>query len=293
MRNVTVFFSSRKYSLKVPSLVIFVAENIKGAVTLLFVIALLLLSSALAVSVLLEYKIIRQAYLKSVMGEYSVKSNEIREHIGFLLRESSVYFHIAGIYHTPKSMEDFGVGGGAVTTGQSVSDRLLIEYNVNENILDNIVFNKSNILAKLKEINHELKIMPSIAPSEGHISSGFGNRVHPILGSIEFHRGVDISARTGTPIVSAAEGVVVRSEYSGEYGNVVEVEHGGGRYRTLYAHMYRRKVSVGDKVNRWEILGVVGATGRTTGPHLHYEVIRDGTLLNPRYFLFPYDVIIN
>ena len=120
-------------------------------------------------------------------------------------------------------------------------------------------------------------------PIDGaRISSRFNlHRKHPILGYTKAHLGVDLAAPTGTPIYSAGDGVVVAKTRNDSYGNYVDVRH-NNEYTTRYAHMSRfAKISVGQRVVQRQIIGYVGMTGRATGPHLHYEVIRHGVHINP------------
>lgn len=126
---------------------------------------------------------------------------------------------------------------------------------------------------------------PSIWPVAGFITSNFGGRASPFGGGGQFHKGIDIGSRVGTPIVAPADGAVIQSGMEGGYGNSVEIDHGGGIV-TKFAHMQRAAVRVGQSVKRGEIIGYVGMTGRTTGPHLHYEVRLNGAPVNPlRYIL--------
>ena len=117
-------------------------------------------------------------------------------------------------------------------------------------------------------------------PVAGRISSGFGYRMHPILGYRRMHTGVDISARMGTPIHAAGGGEVIYAGWRGGYGNCIIIDHGGGR-ATLYGHMSGYAVGVGAVVTRSTIIGYVGSTGMSTGPHLHYELRINGTPVNP------------
>lgn len=121
-------------------------------------------------------------------------------------------------------------------------------------------------------------------PGHTHITSPYGYRVHPITGKIKFHAGVDIGAPSGLPIHAAAAGRITISVYSPSYGNYVEIDHGNG-VRTRYAHMSKRLCSVGDTVAQGDVIGLVGATGHATGPHLHFEVRVNGKTYNPmQYF---------
>ena len=141
-------------------------------------------------------------------------------------------------------------------------------------------------LAKNKKLL--LASMPAIQPiSKLNLKnvSGFGSRMHPIYKTPDFHPGMDFSAPQGTPIYSTGEGVVQRADNLAQgYGNHVVVKHGFG-FETLYGHMSRIKVRVGQKVKRGEVLGYVGSTGLSTAPHVHYEVIKGGQKINPiNYF---------
>jgi len=123
----------------------------------------------------------------------------------------------------------------------------------------------------------------------GRITDRFGNRIDPFTEKPRLHTGIDIAAPTGTPVFSAAQGVVfsVVSSYSPnrDYGEYVVVDHGYGK-QTLYAHLSQIYVKTGQKVKRWEVIGAVGETGRATGPHLHYEVRENGTPVNPIKYFF-------
>lgn len=117
-------------------------------------------------------------------------------------------------------------------------------------------------------------------PVAGAVTSRFGNRFHPILGHERFHRGVDLRATAGTPIVAAADGRVVSAGWHGGYGNQVRLAHTGG-IETTYGHMSRIAAAIGATVRRGQVIGYVGSTGLSTGPHLHYEVYKNGTPVNP------------
>jgi murein DD-endopeptidase MepM/ murein hydrolase activator NlpD len=118
-------------------------------------------------------------------------------------------------------------------------------------------------------------------PSKMHVTSKFGLRRHPILGYSKHHKGVDFAASTGTPVRAAGDGIVVRASYWGHYGNYVMIKH-NSEFSTAYAHLSRMKVKVGQRVRQNQIIGNVGATGRTTGAHLHYEVLRHNVHVNPQ-----------
>lgn len=123
-----------------------------------------------------------------------------------------------------------------------------------------------------------------ICPVEGIDSSGFGFREHPIEKCVKFHYGTDFAANGGTPVAAFAEGRVSTVGSDEGYGNYIILEHEGGA-RTLYAHLSRCSVSQGEQVSRGQTIGLVGATGKVTGPHLHFELMLDELYLNPEYYL--------
>ncbi len=129
-----------------------------------------------------------------------------------------------------------------------------------------------------------LRHTPSIWPVPGFLASRFGWRKDPVYGGGEFHKGLDLAAPYRTKIKAPADGVVVFVGRKGGYGNAVELSHGNG-LNTRYGHMYRPLVKAGQKVKRGDVIGLVGSTGKATGPHLHYEVWRNGKAVNPLPYL--------
>lgn len=125
---------------------------------------------------------------------------------------------------------------------------------------------------------------PSLWPTSGGITSYFGYRRSPFGNSREFHSGIDIGAGHGTPVYATAGGVVRMAGYNGGYGNVIFIDHGFGM-STVYAHLNRMNVKVGQQVAKGQLIGQVGSTGRTTGPHLHYEVRVGGVAVDPTKYL--------
>lgn len=121
---------------------------------------------------------------------------------------------------------------------------------------------------------------PSIWPVAGWLSSAYGTRRDPFTGGRDFHPGLDISTRKGQPVQATADGTVTTASYTGNYGNLVVIDHGFG-ITTRYGHMSRFGVTPGQRVMRGDIVGFVGSTGRSTSPHLHYEVLVNGRLTNP------------
>lgn len=144
--------------------------------------------------------------------------------------------------------------------------------------------------ATLTDLQHDwvrdsrrLSNLPAALPLSGdfYMSSGFGMRLDPITGQPSLHEGVDFVAKMGAPILATGHGTVRRSEFASDLGQVIEIEHGEG-YVSRYAHLRRRLVSVGQRVQRGDPIGELGNSGRTTGAHLHYEVEHMGRLIDPR-----------
>jgi murein DD-endopeptidase MepM/ murein hydrolase activator NlpD len=136
----------------------------------------------------------------------------------------------------------------------------------------------------------KLASIPAIQPVSNkdldRIASGFGMRIDPVYGTPKMHKGLDFTAPQGTPIYATGDGVVSEAGFSeGGYGNHVVINHGYG-YETLYGHMVRLKARAGQKVKRGEVIGWVGSTGKSTGPHCHYEVHVQGNPVDPVYFFY-------
>jgi murein DD-endopeptidase MepM/ murein hydrolase activator NlpD len=138
--------------------------------------------------------------------------------------------------------------------------------------------------ASLNNLRDRRSTVPLQPLSVGEVSSPFGWRKDPISGEEQFHQGVDLAAPAGTPVRAPEEGKVIMSDYQEGYGNFVLLDHGAG-LTTLYAHNRENKVKEGDWVRKGGILATVGSTGRSTGPHLHFEVRRKGIRQDPRTFV--------
>jgi murein DD-endopeptidase MepM/ murein hydrolase activator NlpD len=127
---------------------------------------------------------------------------------------------------------------------------------------------------------------PSLWPAQGWLTSRMGPRQDPVSGELDFHSGLDIAAEAGSPVYATAGGTVVESGYRASYGNLIVLDHGFG-IQTRYGHLSKISVKAGDHVKRGDVIGKVGATGKATGPHLHYETLANGKLVNPLRLLTP------
>jgi murein DD-endopeptidase MepM/ murein hydrolase activator NlpD len=144
---------------------------------------------------------------------------------------------------------------------------------------------------ELESQHGRLRATPSISPVRGYVSSRFSSsRLHPLLHRARPHVGIDIVAKVGTPVVATAAGRVTAAGRQGDYGNLVEIDHGHGVV-TRYAHMSRVSVKPGQAVERGQNIGAVGTTGLSTGPHLHYEVLINGRHSNPQRHILELDAL--
>jgi len=137
---------------------------------------------------------------------------------------------------------------------------------------------------RLVERSRMLSSTPSIVPVRGILTDGFGGRSDPFTGEPGTHNAIDISTATGQAVRAPADGIVVKSEWANGYGNVIFISHGYG-YSSRYGHLRAFNVKPGERVKRGDILGFVGSTGRSTGPHLHYEVRLNGKPVNPLVYI--------
>ena len=158
----------------------------------------------------------------------------------------------------------------------------------NKNLTAQIDRQKTNmheLLTVIEGRNNRLSILPDLWPTDGGvISSPYGGRTGPINGGFDWHPGIDIAVDIGTPVYAAGMGTVETAGWNGGYGQYVRIRHGNG-YESAYGHMSGIAVSAGQQVRKGEIIGFVGSTGYSTGPHLHFEVFVDGENVDPWYML--------
>ena len=203
---------------------------------------------------------------------------------------------ITALENSPRSIEkNWGVGGpyglstNSFTTAMGRGAANMVEQlsnglghlgkqakiqSISFQELDNFFKNQKSLLSST----------PSIWPTRGWVTSGFGFRKSPFTGLREKHEGWDIAARNGAPVLTTADGVVVVEGREYGYGNLVEIDHGYGLV-TRYGHNSKHLVKVGDRVKRGQVVVLVGNTGRSTGPHLHYEVLLNGVPVNPKNYI--------
>lgn len=210
--------------------------------------------------------------------------------------DDNIYRSVLGLKPISKSTRLLGTGGTVEHNNLNFLDNsqyiagLLNQSNALRNRIKLEAESYSSLLFNVKERDKRSSSIPHITPLSKKdlekIGSGFGIRIHPIFRVPMMHTGVDLSAQYGKPIYATGDGVVIRTEYStGGYGLSVRIDHGYS-YQTLYAHMSKILVSPGQTVKRGQLIGLVGNSGRSTAPHLHYEVRINGKPVNPVNFFY-------
>jgi len=234
-----------------------------------------------------EYKK-NQQYMRDNLNAMAIKMGQMQAQ---LLRLDSVGERLAklsGIEPQEFLFNQLPGQGGALST-LPLQD---ISFGEFENKVQDLSLTLDDRMSKIETLDFLLrqdrlkkKMLPSIMPVKVKwYSSGFGSRIDPFTGKRAFHKGIDIVAEAGAPIIAAAGGVVVYSDRHSEYGNMIEIDHGNNLV-SRYAHASKRLVKLGQVVMQGEKIAEVGSTGRSTGPHLHFEVRHKGSPRNPSRFL--------
>jgi murein DD-endopeptidase MepM/ murein hydrolase activator NlpD len=185
----------------------------------------------------------------------------------------------------PEHLDAAPVGLNAEDKLRSALDRIELRARKLGTLLPEQRASLEALLAGLEDRRDQLAATPSIWPAGGFVTSGYGFRISPFTGRRQFHAGIDIAADFGSRIVAPASGRVVYAGRRGAFGRVVEIDHGFG-VRTIFAHTEDIYVRVGQKVERGMRIASVGSTGRSTGPHLHYQVKANGRTVNPADYIF-------
>jgi murein DD-endopeptidase MepM/ murein hydrolase activator NlpD len=257
--------------------------------------------------IVFAYKFIsspRERALKNELEAYKLQFkilNDRLNHTQLVLddlqdRDDNIYRVIFEAEPVPASVRKAGYGGSdryAKLSGVSNSDIIQSTSKKLDMITSQIYVQSKSFDDVFKMAKNKEKIVasiPAIQPVDFHdlrrIGSYFGYRTDPFYKVTKFHEGIDFTAAVGTPVYVTGDGVVTEAEYNrGGYGMCIKINHGYS-YETFYAHLSRMKVRVGQKVTRGEIIGFVGNTGKSTAPHLHYEVHKGGHSINPIYFFF-------
>lgn len=229
-------------------------------------------------------------YLKENLAAMAVKLGEMQAQ---LIRLDALGERVQGLAGVKPEEFNFkeapGRGGAEVLADSAKADLNIQDFQASLDVLAKDLTYRSDYLnvveSKLMSFKLQAKLLPTIVPvNVGYNASTFGRRLDPFSGRTAFHEGLDFSAPTGTPIVAAAGGVVVAAEFHPEFGNMLEIDHGGDMI-TRYAHASKLLAKVGDIVKRGQHVANIGSTGRSTGAHLHFEVRIKGVPQNPHKFL--------
>lgn len=212
------------------------------------------------------------------------------------MKDDNIYRVIFEAEPIPKSVRQAGYGGanrydkleGYENSKLLIQTAEKLDKIASEIYVQSKSFEEVYKLAKEKE--KMLRSIPAIQPVKitdlKRISSYFGYRIDPIYKVKKFHSGVDFSSTKGAPVFATGDGVIIKIRHSRRgYGNSIEIDHGYG-YKTFYAHLSKILVKRGQKVKRGETIGLVGNTGKSTAPHLHYEIIKNNRKVNPIYYFY-------
>ncbi len=241
------------------------------------------------------------AALRGRVTELAALTGNLQSRLEKLDEIEAEYRMIAGLSGIDPEVKQAGIGGPR-RNGAVQEELEAIEEDMRAKILDseeslNALMRRVDILYQslnesvdqLRFFQDRLNHTPSVWPAVGRLTSRYGSRVHPIFNGIRKHEGIDISAPRGTPVVGTADGKVIFARWKLGYGQAIEIDHGYD-HRTFYAHLSSIKVRQGQHVKRGEIIGLVGNTGVSTGPHLHYEVKVSGKSKNPLNYILGYTV---
>jgi murein DD-endopeptidase MepM/ murein hydrolase activator NlpD len=227
--------------------------------------------------------------MKDTVNSLAVKVGELQARIMRLDAFGERLAKAAGIKPTEFRFDEKPGQGGAAPSAAFSHELTLPEFKQKLDEISRVLDDRSDKLGVLDSVFMDdrlaRKTIPTTLPVQGgYYSSNYGYRIDPITGRSALHTGVDIIATPGTPVMAAAGGVVSAVGFHPDYGNIVDIDHDNG-LTSRYAHLLKSNVKVGDVVMKGQVIAKVGNTGRTTGPHLHFEVRENGVPLNPNKFL--------
>lgn len=237
--------------------------------------------------------------LAAELGRLNSRLGALTDTINAISRRDAQIRVLANLEPLDPSVHAAGIGGPAPERPRS--DDPLVEHAEQVRVDVNALIRRAELLSQsfrqaadsLSTHTERLAATPSIMPTSGWLTSAFSSmRAHPILHVARPHEGIDVSAPSGTPIEAPAAGRVIGSGWVAGYGNTVVIDHGYGLH-TKYAHASRLLVRVGERVSRGQRIALVGSTGLSTGPHLHYEVHVNGQPVDPLRFVLPQHVVVD
>ncbi|MFZ6732773.1 M23 family metallopeptidase [Undibacterium sp. Ji42W] len=231
----------------------------------------------------------KDKYMKENLAAMAAKLGEMQAQLIRLDALGERVQGLAGVKPEEFNFKEMPGRGGPEVSTQPAQELNLAEFQAALAAMSVDIEHRSDYMnvveTKLMGFKVQSKLLPTIQPvNVAYNASGFGWRLDPFSGRSAFHEGIDFSSPSGTPIVAAAGGVVVAAEYHPQFGNMVEIDH-GGEIMTRYAHSSKIYVKLGDIVKRGQHIADIGSTGRSTGSHLHFEVHVKGVPQNPHKFL--------
>jgi murein DD-endopeptidase MepM/ murein hydrolase activator NlpD len=230
-------------------------------------------------------------FLVQRLSEMEVVVDQIKGRMEEIVERDDRIRMVFDIPEVDSETRQLGTGGTLIPEVMPINvntaDNLYELQNEIQTLLKSSEFENASFAAILDEVASKKYLLdhtPSILPCDGYYSRGFGMKPDPFTGNIQMHAGIDIASDKGTPVIASADGTVNFTGWIGRFGRVVIIDHGFG-YRTLYGHLESMNVKKGQSVKRWQTIGTMGSTGRSTGPHLHYEVHKDGRPVDPMPFV--------
>ena len=270
-----------------------------AGIAVVFVSVILFFSADAMTGLLYRAKLkdLRASYqqLTQTLVELQTELEDVSGKVGTIEEKDQAIRTYAGLPQIDQDVRKMGVGGTNINNpamdgiAPDVTSRISeIEMNV-EALSRKVKLelkSYNTLYDKVRDHSDNLKIVPSIRPvQEGFLGSGFGYREDPFTGKVRYHYGQDFAVNTGTKVYSPADGKVRYAGNQGGYGKVIKIDHGNG-YRTIYAHLANIKVKRGQELKRGELIAISGNSGRSAGPHLHYEVHQYGAPQNPMDYFF-------
>jgi murein DD-endopeptidase MepM/ murein hydrolase activator NlpD len=235
-----------------------------------------------------QLEVVQQKYFvqKTQISSFVQDIDSLRRRINNLQKSNNKFRVIAGLSQNDNPQYLSGIGGETVNGNLTLApeSRMIKQIHSNIRNLDVMIEVEQDSLKELENTVREKKSLlastPTIWPARGWLASGFGYRLSPFTNKREMHKGIDIATYFGSPVYATADGVITFSGNNGSLGKTVKIDHGYG-YTTRYGHNSNLLVKVGDRVKRGQKVAKVGSTGRSTGPHLHYEVRLNNISVNP------------
>ncbi len=278
-----------------------------GSAAVLLVIGLVFVYTAIRKGVDLS-RLERLERANQLLAEQVIQTrtrlHQVNDTVAAIMKYDEMFRLLAGLPPNDPGVQQAGIGGPAGVPSER--EQVLAEQPLGREALEmqedvDGLIRRANLLARsftqaidsLRTQNARLASTPSIMPTRGWLTSGFAQaRMHPIFHEERRHDGIDITAPLGTPIIAPAGGWVIKVDTDAGYGRFVKIDHGNGIV-TLYAHCSKVTVREGQRVRRGEEIALVGNTGLSTSPHLHYEVEENGKSVNPFKYIFPESIIVD